>query len=295
MESITSEELPMWCIVIAIIAWECLCGAFITLIISTILRRFLGLRVVGLTGGVSTGKSTCSFYLKENVNLPIVDFDEITHDIYACGKSAWSRIRAEFGDEMLIMTNDAKWTIDRQKLANIVWNDRKELSKLMKITRWPICKEFLIQLLMNILEGRMQILDCPLLIEQKWILYLLVDSVVLVYCDKSTQIKRLMERDNITTNEALRKLEKQMDIDKKKTYVSRGSGNTIIDNCDSLKVTQKQLHSFVSKSHQLEGLGEYCSWKRAIRPTKFSLWISAAIYIAGFLSHWIVIMMPPRW
>jgi len=287
--------LPYWRI-LAILLWNCASPAFIIWVVSTVLRRFLGLRVIGLTGGISTGKSTCSFYLKEEIHLPIVDFDEIAHDIYACGKSAWSRIRAEFGDGVL----NPDWTINRQALGQMVWKDRTQLSKLMAITRWPIIKEFVVQLLFNVMEGRLQILDCPLLIEQKYIQYLVCDSIVLIYCDKSTQIRRLKEREkgegkDLSTKEALNKLDKQLDIDDKKRYVIGNRNNTVIDNCKQLTNTQRQLNVFVEECDALEDLNEWCPWKRALRPTKLSLWISIVLCTVGYVSHWIVTLMPPRW
>merc|ERR1719300_284091 len=293
-ESLTDDgllSLPTWRIAVVIL-WNCMSAGFIIWVVSTVLRRFLGLRVIGLTGGISSGKSTCSFYLNQEVNIPILDFDEIAHDIYACGKSAWSRIRAEFGDGVL----NPDWTINRQQLGEMVWKDRTQLSKLTAITRWPIAKEFVVQLLFNVLEARVQILDCPLLIEQKYLQYLVCDSIVLVYCDKSTQIRRLKEREkgegqNLSTKEALQKLDKQMDIDDKKRYVIRNSKNTIIDNCKHLRSTQRQLNAFVEKTNRSEDLNEWCSWKRASRPTKLSLWISLVLCTAGYVSHWIVTLM----
>ena len=96
--------------------------------LSAVLRKYLGLRIVGLTGGISSGKSTCSEYLKSR-GIKIIDFDTIAHDVYAVGRPTWSAIRKEFGDDIL----NSDWTINRKKLGAIVWKDKKKLKKLTKV------------------------------------------------------------------------------------------------------------------------------------------------------------------
>jgi len=257
--------------------------------VSTVLRKYFGLTVIGLTGGISTGKSTCCKYFEDATAFYVIDFDEIAHDIYACGLPAWSAIRREFGDTVL----NKDWTINRKKLGNVVWKDRTKLNTLMSITRWPILKEFVLQLVLNIVYCRTQILDVPLLIEQKYIEYLFCDAVILIYCAKREQIKRLMKRDTINESEALLKIEKQMDIERKREYVARYANNTVIDNSNDRQATQMQLKAFVN--HYYEHTDRIhdgtCSWKQAMKPTKLSLMISTVLFIAGYLSHRIVTLI----
>merc|ERR1712228_73304 len=255
------------------------------LIVSTLLRRFLGLRVIGLTGGISTGKSTCSAYFEQQ-KFQVIDFDEISHDIYAVGRIAWTKIKNEFGDNVL----NKDWTINREKLGEIVWNDRKKLKILTSITRIPIFKEFLLQLLLNIFSCRTQILDIPLLIENKAILYLFCDCVILIYCNKEEQIKRLMHRDRISKNEALRKIDKQMDIEDKRKHIALSSKNTIIDNSSDLNSTQEELSAFM-QAFILKGDGinnfhkAPCTWTQAMKPTKLSFILSTIICIGAYAMH----------
>ena len=255
------------------------------LITSTFLRKFLGLRVIGLTGGISSGKSTCTEYF-EHCKFEVIDFDEVAHDIYAVGRAAWSQIKKEFGDNVL----KKDWTINRSKLGEIVWNDRKKLKLLTSITRIPILKEFLLQLFLNIFSCRTQILDAPLPIENKLILYLFCDSVIMIYCNKEQQLKRLMRRDNITKNEAMRKIDKQMDIEDKRVYIASSAKGTIIDNSSDLNSTKEQLSSFM-QSFILCGDANKslsCSWKQAMKPTKLSFIISTVLCIGGYTFHRIV-------
>ena len=272
-----------------LITWNCSSALFVIWIVSTFLRKYLGLRIIGLTGGISTGKSTCCKYFIDSTPFYIIDFDEISHDIYACGRPAWSQIKKEFGDDVL----NKDWTINRKKLGEIVWNDRKQLKKLMSITTWPILKDFLLELLINLFSSRTQILDVPLLIEQKYILYCLCDSVILIYCKKQEQIKRLMNRDRINTQQAMKKIDKQIDIEKKKIFIKSCRNYTIIDNTNDLYQTQQQLNSFMSKYRKYYDtvINGTCLWKQAIIPTKLSFIISTILCTFGYISHKIVTLI----
>merc|ERR1712154_297442 len=198
---------------------------------------------------------------------------------YAVGRPAWSKIKKEFGDTVL----NKDWTVNRKKLGEIVWKDRKKLKKLMSITRFPLIKDVLLELFLNIFYCRTQILDMPLLIEEKYAMYLLCDSITLIYCNKQQQLKRLMNRDNINSNQATIKIDKQIDIDTKKAYVSSSKKNTIIDNSTDLYSTQTQLQSFIQKHNKTK-----CSWKQAVIPTKLSFILSTLLCVAGYTMHRIV-------
>ncbi|MGB4314020.1 MAG: dephospho-CoA kinase, partial [bacterium] len=154
------------------------------------------MRVIGLTGGIATGKSTVSRMLAEK-GLPIVDADLIAREVVEPGKPAYREIVQTFGGEIL----QADGTLNRKLLGKLVFGDPARLQTLNQITHPRIREE---------IEGRLQalrdkgtelaVLDAPLLIEAN--LQPLVDEVWVVTCPRELQIKRLQERDNLSVPEA---------------------------------------------------------------------------------------------
>jgi len=197
---------------ILLVAWQLTSSLSAIWIVSTILRKFFGLRIIGLTGSIATGKSTCSTYIARH-GYHIIDVDSIGHDIYAVNTPTWKAVRAEFGDEIL----EKDWSINRKKLGNIVWKDRAKLNKLTSLTKWPIMKETILQILIAFLLEQCQviILDCPLLFESKWMAYI-CDSIIVVYVTQNIQYERLQKRDGIDKEQAKLKIEKQLSVEEKK-------------------------------------------------------------------------------
>ncbi|ETO26678.1 hypothetical protein RFI_10453 [Reticulomyxa filosa] len=250
-----------------LILWNSVCFLFIIWCISTVLRKYIGLTLIGLTGGIATGKSTCSNYLKSKHHRSIVDLDEITHHCYACGRKAWTKIRAEFGDEIL----HKDWTIDRQKLGEIVWKDVSKLRKLERvcIVRWPILQDLMMELLNQYLfiQCKVCILDIPLLIESRYsnFLYYLCDEVVLVWCDKKTQLQRLCQRDKITSEQAMLKITKQISIDLKQRYA-----DVIINNNSNSSTGNVQDEMRKQVDEWIRKYNAPLTWKHARKPTRLS-------------------------
>jgi dephospho-CoA kinase len=189
---------------------------------SYICLSFHGEKVVwvGLTGGIASGKSTVSQFLKE-AGAFIVDADTIAHDLLKKGGPAYRSVLNVFG--IHILGEDGE--IDRSKLGNIVFRDPKRLLALNKIIH-PFVFEAAEQERSTI--GGMNphaviVFDAPLLIETR--AHKKVDMVILVYVDKETQIKRLCERDGLSRESAEIRIGTQMSLDEK-----HGFANEIIDN-----------------------------------------------------------------
>merc|ERR1711933_116754 len=107
-------------------------------------------------------------------------------------------------------------------------------------------------------------------------------------CDKNAQIERLMQRDDISKNAAMNKVDKQMDIDKKRDYVaSISSNNVIIDNSSDVNATKKELQQFM-QSFMQRGDVNANTWRQAIKPTKLSFILSTILCIGGYTFHKIV-------
>lgn len=160
--------------------------------------------VIGITGGISSGKSTVSNYIK-SLGYKVIDADLISREIMKPKEDGFKAVLKEFPScfdgEVLL----------RDKLGSLIFNDEKKREKLNSITH-PIIKDR-IELEISKSDGLI-FLDVPLLFEAHF--DTLCDYTILVYIDKLEQIKRLMLRDNITYDYAVSKIDSQMSLDDKK-------------------------------------------------------------------------------
>ncbi|HYG58194.1 MAG TPA: dephospho-CoA kinase, partial [Symbiobacteriaceae bacterium] len=156
--------------------------------------------VVGLTGGIASGKSTVSRMLRE-LGAPVVDADAIVHEIQGPGMPVTQAIAREFGPE--VVRPDG--SLDREALGRVVFADPARRKALEAIVH-PAVRERMWARVDHYREaGRPAVvLDIPLLIESN--LQRTVDRVWLVYVDRETQRARLMARNNITGPEADRRI-----------------------------------------------------------------------------------------
>jgi dephospho-CoA kinase len=200
--------------------------------------------IAGLTGGIATGKSTVSRILHD-LGAHIVDADKIAREVVCCGKPAWKEIKSRFGDEILLENGE----IDREKLGRIVFYDNGKRIALERIIHPEVS---------SVMEDQVReisakdpiavvILDVPLLIETGMDQGL--NQVIVVYCPENIQIKRLVERDRITQEDALARVRAQMPIEEKKHHAT-----LLIDNSLSLDETGKQVEE-VYKSLQQKATG----------------------------------------
>ncbi|MFD1638966.1 dephospho-CoA kinase [Evansella tamaricis] len=186
--------------------------------------------IIGLTGGIATGKSTVSKMIKER-GLPVVDADVIAKKVVLPGEVGYRWIVDYFGKEILTDS----MTIDRKKLGTIIFNDAEKRKRLNEIVHPEVRKEMKRQTEELLARGFETIIqDIPLLIESK--LEGTVDKILLVYVPEKVQLERLMERDNSTKEEALSRIRSQIPIDEKKNYAS-----AILHNDGTISETEKQL------------------------------------------------------
>lgn len=187
--------------------------------------------IIGLTGGIASGKSTVSRILKE-LGAEIVDADLVAKEVIKPHTDAWRELVAEFGREIL---NHDK-TINRRRLGQRVFSDPEALKTLNRITHPRILSRIEDRIRRARDRGAQKVLviDAPLLIETGMVP--LVDEVWLVVVDPRTQIDRLMARDHFTFQEAANRLNSQMPLAEKMKYAHR-----VIDNQGSLEQTRRQL------------------------------------------------------
>ncbi|HOE57773.1 MAG TPA: dephospho-CoA kinase, partial [Bacillota bacterium] len=145
--------------------------------------------VIGLTGGIASGKSTVSAKLKE-LGAAIIDVDILARSVVSKGEIAYNRIIQCFGESILLPNGE----INRKRLGSIVFSDKKKLALLNGITHPEIIsrvKERIREL--KTAGNSVIVVDAAILIEMG--LYKYVDSVWVVAADREIQIKRLIERD----------------------------------------------------------------------------------------------------
>lgn len=200
--------------------------------------------LVGLTGGIGTGKSTVVKMLKE-FDVDVIDADIIARQIVEPGMKAHRRIREEFGDEVFQQNGQ----IDRAKLANIIFKNKEKRKLLDRITHPEVYKEIFRQCFWAAFKGtQFIILDLPLLFESGYMLKFL-HKIIVVKCGNQQQIDRLINRNNYSIEEAQTRINAQMSIELKCQLA-----HYVIDNSESLDHTKNQVKQIVlelkkSKAH----------------------------------------------
>ena len=183
-------------------------------------RRFL---LVGLTGGIATGKSTVSEILRQ-LGGEIIDADRLARDVVEPEQPAWKQIVAEFGGGVVT----AEGALDRKKLGAIVFADPERRKRLEAITHPAIRARFQARLDELAAQGfaGIVVFDAPVMIESGN--YKNMDRLVVVVTDDATQAARLQERDGTDEAEGRRKIASQMPLAEKAKladYVIDNSGD----------------------------------------------------------------------
>ncbi|MDC2830289.1 dephospho-CoA kinase [Limosilactobacillus mucosae] len=198
--------------------------------------------IIGLTGGIASGKSTISSILKA-VGWPVIDADLIARQIVMPGSKGLEQIVNRFGPQML----NSDGTLDRKKLGKTVFDDPKKLSDLDKIEH-PLIQEAIDSQLDEFKKQHLPVvvLDVPLLFETG--MDEECDLTVLAVVDQATQLKRLMKRDQISKMDAVKKISSQMSLKEKMQRA-----DVIIDNNGTLEQTRSQVAELVDRvsQHQL--------------------------------------------
>ena len=187
--------------------------------------------LVGLTGGIASGKSTASSIFKE-LGAYIIDADVLAREVVEPLKPAWKDVVKNFGKGILNKDN----SINRKKLAEIVFNNKKKREMLNAIVHPRVlkrAKEIEREIAKKDPEAVI-IFDAALLIESG--AYKKMDKNIVVYADEDVQVKRLMKRDGLTKDEAIKRIEAQMPLREKVRFA-----DYIIDGNKALNIVKKQL------------------------------------------------------
>ena len=196
------------------------------------------MKVIGLTGGTGSGKSTVATYL-ENKGCVIIDADEISRELTKPGGEALEPIRRRFGDEVFFENG----TLNRKKLGTIVFNDNVKLRSLEAITTDIVVRKVLekVDHLKNQGFDGIVILDAPLLFECG--MKDCTDENWLVTCDLENRIQRLIDRDGISRQSILDRMSNQLSDEHKRMMADR-----IIENSGSLTELYSRIDRFIERA-----------------------------------------------
>ena len=166
-------------------------------------------KVIGITGGIATGKSTAVEYLKTK-GYPIIDSDQIAHQVLE-SPMILENIKTIFGEKFF-----ENGKLNRKIFSNYVFNDKKELKKLEELV-YPFIIDGIHRRIAE-LKDKFDFIfvDIPLLFEKKNELNLTFDSIWLVYTDEFSQIDRMIRDRGLTEEEAKSRIKAQMSIEGKK-------------------------------------------------------------------------------
>lgn len=192
--------------------------------------------VIGLTGGIASGKSTVAAELRR-LGLPVFDADEASRQAVAAGSEGLKLVQQTFGSEYLTTTGE----LNREKVAALVFSDKEALKKLEAIIHKIVLSEVEYFLQDCRRQGfQAAVLDVPLLIECGW--HEKVDVVWLVAVSIEEQIKRAMLRSGMPEADVKRRIAAQMSLEEKKAYAE-----VVFDNSGELENTLSAVRKEVKK------------------------------------------------
>ncbi|MBQ8564079.1 MAG: dephospho-CoA kinase [Firmicutes bacterium] len=196
------------------------------------------MKVIGLTGGIGTGKSTVSAYLRQK-NIPVIDADQIARQITAPGSPVLAGIRILLGDE--VFHEDG--TMDRQKVAGKIFADRQLLHAYEALTTAEAVRRCLEEVEACRRDGcaELVVIDAPLLFECGMEQYTSEDWVV--DADMDVRIARVKARDGLSEEAILDRIRNQMSAEEK-----AAKADYVLDNSGSLEDLHKQIDRLLERS-----------------------------------------------
>ena len=193
--------------------------------------------IIGLTGGIGSGKSAAAKILKE-LGLKVIDLDQITHELMRPGELGYIEIKKQFGEKYI----DTKGAIDRKLLREEIFSSF-DLKKRIESILHPIIFEECNKQLNILKHEKYIVLVIPLLFETKNYISL-IDESLLIDCDLETQIERVIKRDSISKTLANRIIKNQMNREKKQLLADK-----VILNDGNINHLKTQLDSYYKKLH----------------------------------------------
>ena len=181
-------------------------------------------RRIGLTGGIASGKTTITNYIKKYKNIPILDADNLSRELIKPNTYGYKKILDYFGNKIIDHKNNSERAINRKLLRNIIFKHSESKEWIEKLLH-PLIKEKMIEECSKYKNNQTIVLVIPLLFEAKF--EDICTEIWLVKCPREIQKKRLIKRDKISEKEAYETLDLQLSFDEK-----RKLSDIILDNSD---------------------------------------------------------------
>ncbi|MCI1974843.1 MAG: dephospho-CoA kinase [Limosilactobacillus sp.] len=195
-------------------------------------------KLIGLTGGIASGKSTVSNLLRLS-GYPVIDADQIVRQLQSAHSKGLAQLTRVFGTTIL----NPDQSLNRRALGSLVFNDQEKLDELNS-TMQPLIRDEIWQQV-NLYKDRQFpyiILDVPLLFEADYARD--CDLVIVVAVDRAVQIQRLMKRNGYSRNEAEQRINAQMPLAKKKQLA-----DILIDNNGNREELKRQVAALIDQMH----------------------------------------------
>ena len=170
-------------------------------------------RRIGLTGGIASGKSTITNYIRKHTNIPILDADNLSRELIKPNTYGYKKILSYFGKQIIDKKNNTSKEINRKLLKNIIFKNSESKEWIEKLLH-PLIKEKMIEECSKYEKNQTILLVIPLLFEAKF--ENLCTEIWLVKCPKEVQKRRLIKRDKISEKEAYEIINLQLSFEKKK-------------------------------------------------------------------------------
>jgi len=193
-------------------------------------------RLIGLTGGIATGKSTVANYLASVYGLPILDADIYARDAVSESSVILSQITQRYGKEILLTDGN----LNRKKLAEIIFNQSPERSWVENLIH-PYVRNCFLKTIEESPHDTL-VLVIPLLFEAG--LENLVNEIWVVYCEGEIQKQRLMSRNELTEAQAIVRINSQLPLEQKVTRA-----DVVLDNSSDLESLLRQVDLTMTRFH----------------------------------------------
>ncbi|HEL1087255.1 TPA: dephospho-CoA kinase [Streptococcus equi subsp. zooepidemicus] len=186
-------------------------------------------KIIGITGGIASGKSTAVALIRQ-AGYQVIDADQVVHELQAKGGRLYQVLLETFGQDILLPSGE----LDRPKLAELLFAHADSMAKSSQQQN-AIIREALATKKEQLAQTEdIFFMDLPLLVElgyQDWF-----DAIWLLYVDDNTQLKRLMERNQLTELAAKQRIASQLPMSQKKVYA-----DVVIDNNGDLQALETQI------------------------------------------------------
>ena len=182
-------------------------------------------RRIGLTGGIASGKTTITNYIRKHKNIPILDADKLSRELIKPNTYGYKKILDYFGNKIIDNENNSKKEINRKILRNIIFKHSESKAWIEKLLH-PLIKEKMKEECNQYTNNQTILLVIPLLFEAKF--EDICTEIWLVKCPKELQKNRLITRDKISEKEAYELINFQLSFEEKRKF-----SDIILDNSDN--------------------------------------------------------------